>query len=72
MIKERTNSRINKLVLATVGLGRKLRLRRSSVVDGQGDVAQGKEKSKSKTTAESQRDEIKASSHHSFADSRAP
>ena len=75
MIRERTNSRIDKLVLATVGLGRKLGLRRSSAVDGQGDVAQGgetKKKSKSKTKAESRRDEIKVSSHHSFADSRAP
>ena len=69
-IRERTNGRIDKLVLATVGLGRP---RRFSAVDGQGDVAQRgepKKKSKSKTKAKSRRDEIKVSSRHAFADSR--
>jgi hypothetical protein len=65
-IRERTNSRIDKLVLATVGLGRP---RRSNAVDGQGDVAQcgePKKKSKAKTKAESPRDEIKVSSLHAL------
>ena len=70
-IREGTNRRIDKLVLATVGLGR--RLGRSNAVDGQGDVAQcgeTKKKSRSKTKAESRRDEIKVSSCQAFADSR--
>jgi hypothetical protein len=59
MIREHTNRRIDKLVLATVGFGRP---RRSIAVDSQGDAAQcgeTKKKSKSKTKAESRRDEIK-------------
>ena len=65
-IRERTNGRIDKLVLATVGLGRP---RRFSAVDGQGDVAQRGEPKK-KTKEKSRRDEIKVSSRHAFADSR--
>ena len=63
-IKERTNRRVDKLILTTVGLGITLGPRTSTAVD------QGGRKKKHKTRAESRRDEIKVSSHHPFADSR--
>jgi len=64
-IRERTNVRVDKLVLATVGLGVTLAPRTSAAVN------QGRSKKKLKTRAESQCDEIKVSSRHPFADSRA-
>ena len=63
-IKERTNRTVDKLILATVGLGTTLGPRTSTAVD------QGGRKKKHKTRAESRRDEIKVSSHQPFADSR--
>ena len=64
-IRERTNVRVDKLVLANRGpLGITLGSRTSTAVD------QGGKKKKQKTRPVSRRDEIKVSSHHACADSR--